>query len=122
MKKNILLFLLSACAIQFSSAFCMQTPTLLVDAAMDGDFDECSKLIDGGEDVNQKDVDGMTALHYAAFFGKLDIAQLLINNNADKTIKNNDDQTALDLAQKNRNPRKCYEYDEIIVLLGGPLI
>jgi ankyrin repeat protein len=44
-------------------------------------------LIDLKADVNTRDDFGCTPLHYAAFQGRCDIAQLLLDNGADPTIE-----------------------------------
>ena len=45
-------------------------------------------------DFTIKNNDGATALHNAAFFGNVEIAQILIDAKADKSIKNNFQATA----------------------------
>ena len=42
---------------------------------------------------------GKTALHYAAYFGKIQVVEALLNAGADKAVKKNNGCTALDLAQ-----------------------
>jgi len=39
--------------------------------------------------LSLKNNDGSTALHTAAFFGRIEIVQMLIDAKADKTIRNN---------------------------------
>ena len=46
------------------------------------DSDECKRLINQGVDVNAKDRDGLTPLHYAADAGDFDICRLLIEKKA----------------------------------------
>jgi len=48
--------------------------------------------------INKKDDNGMTALHYASINSYTVAVKLLLENNADPTIKNNKNKTALDLA------------------------
>ena len=55
-------------------------------------------LITCGVDVNKKDKDGWTPLHYAANRGHVDVVKILLKNKADKTLKTNDGGTALDWA------------------------
>jgi ankyrin repeat protein len=56
-------------------------------------------LIDSGIDINnQNTTDGSTALHDAILFGKYTFVLLLIQNGANTTIKNNKNQTVLDVA------------------------
>lgn len=51
-------------------------------AIVKGDFDTVKKLIELGEDVNQKSL-GMAPIHFAARYNKADILKLLIDNGAD---------------------------------------
>lgn len=51
-------------------------------AIVKGDFDTVKKLIELGEDVNQKSL-GMAPIHFAARYNKTDILELLIANGAD---------------------------------------
>jgi ankyrin repeat protein len=46
-------------------------------------------LIDANVNLSIQNNDGATALHTAAFFGRIEIVQLLIDAKADKTLKNN---------------------------------
>jgi len=45
-------------------------------------------LIDSGVDVNRPSVDGTTALHWAAYYGELELAQRLIRAEADPDTRN----------------------------------
>lgn len=55
-------------------------------AIMQGDIETVQKLIDLGEDINQKSL-GMTPAIFAARYNKAEILQLLIDNGADLRIK-----------------------------------
>ncbi len=68
------------------------------EAAKNGDYEIVESLMFEGVDVNAKDSDGWTALMYAAQHGHLMIVNLLLNNYADISLKNNEDNTAEDLA------------------------
>ncbi|MBS9464220.1 ankyrin repeat domain-containing protein [Flagellimonas sp. 389] len=50
-------------------------------AIVQGDLDTVKKLIELGEDVNQKSL-GMAPIHYAARYNKPEIMELLISNGA----------------------------------------
>jgi len=122
MKKNILLILLFIFTIQLSNTFCRNDhsePNSLVEAAQECDYDECVSYIQNGSNVNETDNSGSTALHYAALFGRPNIAQLLINNNANTTIQNNAGYTALDLAQMNINPLNPNRHNTVISIINS---
>ncbi|MGF1557044.1 ankyrin repeat domain-containing protein [Paucihalobacter sp.] len=72
------------------SSFCI--------AIVKGDFDTVKKLIDLGEDVNQKS-NGMAPLHYAAKYNRVEIAELLIDKGAKVSTKCNKGYTAQKYAE-----------------------
>eukprot|EP00026_Physarum_polycephalum_P009224 Phypoly_transcript_09338.p1 GENE.Phypoly_transcript_09338~~Phypoly_transcript_09338.p1 ORF type:complete len:261 (+),score=62.54 Phypoly_transcript_09338:577-1359(+) len=55
-------------------------------------------------DVNQKDNYGDTPLHDAAKFGHEQIVRILLENGADRTIKNNEGKDPLTVAQEHEKP------------------
>ncbi len=57
-------------------------------AIMQGDVDTVKRLIDLGEDVNQKSL-GMTPAIFAARYNKAEILEVLIAHGADLSIKSN---------------------------------
>ncbi len=60
---------------------------------------ECAKLlIDAGIFLDTQNVNGVTPLMYIASSGKEALVKLLLEHGADKSITNDDDFTALDLA------------------------
>ena len=61
-------------------------------------------LLQAGATVDAVDNDGDTALHCAAYFGKIQVVEALLNAGADKAVKTNYGQTALDLAQEKNHP------------------
>jgi len=65
-----------------------------------GTLNNLKKLINQGT-VNQKNIKGMTPLHYAAREGRLDMVKALINANVKIDEVNRQGQTALHLAAKN---------------------
>ena len=67
-------------------------------AILQGDIDTVKSLIELGEDVNQKSLD-MTPAMFAARYIKADILELLIENGADLSIKNDKGYTAKKLAK-----------------------
>ncbi|KAB7529464.1 ankyrin repeat domain-containing protein [Flagellimonas olearia] len=56
-------------------------PSIFCKAIMQGDVDTVRKMIQLGEDVNQKSL-GMTPIHFAARYNQTEILQLLIDNGA----------------------------------------
>ena len=62
-------------------------------AVIKGDVQTVKRLIDLGEDVNQKSM-GMTPAMFAARYNKVDILEVLISNGADLDMKSNQGYTA----------------------------
>lgn len=83
----------------------------LMAAVMSGDMVIVQKLIQKNADLNQVDTQGKTALLYATFFNKTEIAKALISAGANKNSVGNDGKTALDYATFNKNT-------ELIILLN----
>ena len=67
-------------------------------AIMTGDIDMVKKLIDLGEDVNQKSL-GMTPAIYAARYNKAEILELLIDSGANLKTKSDKGYTAKKYAE-----------------------
>jgi ankyrin repeat protein len=59
------------------------------EAAKEGNLEEVKKQLEAGAPINYRDRQGNTALHISALFGHREIVHLLLQNGADKTIKNN---------------------------------
>ena len=73
----------------------------LVDAVRQGDADAARAALDGGADVDARQPDGATALHWAARLDRVDLAQVLLAAGADPTAANAFDVTPLSLAAVN---------------------
>ena len=85
---------------------------LLIEAARKGNIEAVKKHIANGKqdffnsiDVNAADVLDKTALHYAAAWGRIQIAELLIANGADVNTKSVTGRTRLDIANKNNKSK-----------------
>jgi uncharacterized protein len=61
-----------------ASALLGASPKSLLDAAREGDRETVRVLVKSGADVNAAQGDGMTALHWAATEGNVELAQLLL--------------------------------------------
>ena len=59
----------------------------LLKAAERGNIKAVKQHLDAGADVNAKDEDGFTPLHYAAVTGRKEIAEILIAEGADVNAK-----------------------------------
>ncbi len=70
----------------------------LYEAASDGLFDECKRLLDSGVDVGLTNERGSTALHCTARAGKSDLVKLLIDYGADRIACTKLGETALHCA------------------------
>ena len=57
-------------------------------------------IIDSDIDVNIKDTYGNTVLHYAVLFRRLNVIMILLQNDANVSIKNNEGYTPIDLVEK----------------------
>lgn len=96
----ILTFSLTACA-QSNNETKQSTTTKapaidIHTAVMTDNLEAVKQHIEAGTDLNQKDpMSGSTALITAITFGKIDMAQALIDAGADLESKNNDGSTAL---------------------------
>lgn len=75
----------------------------LAEAAEAADRPRIRSLLDGRADVNQAQVDGMTALHWAAYHDDLQTARLLVGARADANAANRYGVTPLALACTNGN-------------------
>lgn len=84
--------------------------TALMAAVMSDKIVILEKLISLNADVNQIDLQGKTALIYAVLFNKNESVKLLLKAGAKTNLKGNDDKTALDFANFNKNT-------ELIILL-----
>ena len=73
--------------------------THLARAANNGHYQTCKFLIEQGAEVDALDIGYNTALHWAAMRGNVEIVNLLLQNGADKTIKNKQGRIPIDMCQ-----------------------
>ena len=78
-------------------------------AAMLGDSDIISTLIEKGVDIDAKSEVGMTALMMAARSGHLEATKALVEAGADLTIENEKGESAM-IGAANRRQAETYEY------------
>lgn len=80
-------------------------------AVIKGDLETVSRLIDLGEDVNQKSL-GMTPAMFAARYNKVEVLQILISNGADLKMQSSQGYTAKRYAELS-NATEALELIEI---------
>ncbi|OUS00166.1 hypothetical protein A9Q84_03005 [Halobacteriovorax marinus] len=73
----------------------------LMNAARSGHLEVAKLLLNGKAKINQQDLDGNTALHYASSEGFIKLVELLKAKGASLTLRNQKNQTARSLAIKN---------------------
>lgn len=103
MKKRIFPLLLSVFILLLGQSYAA-SDSKLADAIESGSFDLVSSLLEKG-DINATQVDGMTALHWAAYQDKADLVDDLIDRGANPTAENRYGITPLHLACVNGNGR-----------------
>ena len=79
-----------------------------------GHVEVVKELLKSAADVNSKNGNGSTPLHYAAGCGQIEIVKLLLAHGADKNIKDNEKNTPLQLT-KQLQPNG---WNEIVSLLN----
>ncbi|XP_023282967.1 oxysterol-binding protein-related protein 1-like [Seriola lalandi dorsalis] len=100
----------------------------LLEAAREGDISTLSKLLNGKEvpNIHCRDAVGNTPLHCAAYRGQKQCIIKLLKSGANPSIKNNNDQTALDLVRSDELKHTVAAYQDKDVNSGvqkieGPL-
>ena len=85
----------------------------IVDAAAKGDLEKVKQHLAAGTDINERAGEhDSTALHAAAYHGKLEIVKFLISKDADINAKNKHEQTPRDVAwHEQENHEKFSEAD-----------
>merc|ERR1712157_304007 len=72
---------------------------VLGQAVRTGQVEMVKVLVNAKVDLNKADCDQYTPLHLATMNGKFDCAKVLVEGGADKTIKNNQGKTPLQIAK-----------------------
>lgn len=85
MKKHLLLLL---CAGLIIPVLAFAADESLVGLVEKQQFAKALSLIDSGEEVNRASVDGTTALHWAAYYGELELARRLVRAEANPNTSN----------------------------------
>lgn len=77
----------------------------LLIATKSGNFYSVKRLLDRGAEVDARDEDGQTSLHWAAWYGEyyIDIERILLDKGADPNAAADDGRTPLHLAVVNDN-------------------
>jgi len=70
-------------------------------AIFDGNIEAVKQHLAAGTDVNAKDDNGWTPLHFAVYYGHKEIVELLITKGAEVNAKDNNGWTPLHLAAEN---------------------
>lgn len=76
--------------------------TALHQSAIDGNLDCAKTLVENGAHVNCTDCESWTPLHAAAVTGNIEFVRFLLLSGADSTLKNDDAETAYDIAKDNQ--------------------
>lgn len=84
----------SATSIEFAN----YENTPLCSAIMKGDLDTVKKFVEYGSDVNEKS-NGLTPLMFAARYNKVEIIKYLVEKGADKELKDEKGNKALNYAE-----------------------
>lgn len=81
-----------------------QRPTPLMTAVQEQNVDDVRARIEAGDNIEERDAFGQTALHWATKYESVEIVQLLLDAGASFKAKDEDGDTPLTNAQKNTNP------------------
>src|SRR5688572_9901450 len=95
---HIGLRMVGALSVLLASANLAVAQSVVADAAMKRNNAEVRRLVQGGADVNLRQADGATALHWAAYYGDAGLALLLLEAGADASAANREGSTPMWLA------------------------
>lgn len=77
--------------------------SILMDAAMEGNLELITMLLEHGANINTTDNTGKSALHYSCIEGHLKVTELLISKGAQKNLKDLNNLSCLDYLIKNKH-------------------
>lgn len=98
------------------NAYDSENKTVLHNASIAGNVKSAEVILKMNHlnpNISARDDDGWTPLHFSAFYGHLDLVKLLVRYGADCSLKNTDDETALDLI-KNKSDEKYVKIREYL--------
>ena len=95
MKRLLLACTLASLLMQVATLFASE----LIDAVRANDRARIKTLLAKQADVNAKQVDGMTALHWTAQNNDIESSKLLLKAGADRTLRNSEGRTPLQQAR-----------------------
>ena len=85
----------------------------IVEAAANGDLENVKAHLAAGTDINDRDGEhDSTALHAAAYHGRLEVVKFLIENKADINAHNRHEQTPLDVAWHDHENEEKFSGDD----------
>lgn len=87
----------------------------LVEAAKDGELTVVQYLISKKFDLNIKNEEGDTALHFAVHFNRYSITKLLLENGANVNVLNEEELTPVDIARR----YLFEEVEKLLIKYGG---
>ncbi|QDT58544.1 outer membrane biogenesis protein BamB [Stieleria bergensis] len=90
----------------------------LIDACIQGNLKLATACLEADVDVNSREPQGSTVLHVAAFFGHQEIVELLIQQQADRTALNQNQQTALQVVSQPWNQQLEQTYTRLANILS----
>jgi hypothetical protein len=96
--------------------------TALIDAAIAGDLDEVTQVLESNADLEVEDDNGRTALNHAVRAGNVSLAQVLIDAGADVNHKDNTLQSAYLLATSELPEEIGLEILELTFAAGADVV